>query len=62
MKEYIKPEIQVIRIVQQTCLLAASEIVLTDDTIIDDMSDQLVREFDTTENFDFDTKEDGLDF
>lgn len=62
MKEYIKPEIQVIRIVQQTCLLAASEIVLTDDTIIDDMSDQLVREFDTTENFDFDTKEDGVDF
>ncbi len=62
MKEYIKPEIQVIRIVQQTCLLAASEIVLTDDTIIDDMSDQLVREFDTTENFDFDTNEDGLDF
>lgn len=62
MKEYIKPEIQVIRIVQQTCLLVASEIVLTDDTIIDDMSDQLVREFDTTENFDFDTKEDGLDF
>lgn len=62
MKEYIKPEIQVIRIVQQTCLLAASEIVLTDDTIIDDMSDQLVREFNTTENFDFDTKEDGLDF
>jgi hypothetical protein len=62
MKEYIKPEIQVIRIVQQTCLLAASEIVLTDDTIIDDMSNQLVREFDTTENFDFDTNEDGLDF
>ncbi len=62
MKEYIKPEIQVIRIVQQTCLLAASEIVLTDDTIIDDISDQLVREFDTTENFDFDTNEDGLDF
>ena len=62
MKEYIKPEIQVIRIVQQTYLLAASEIDISNDVVIDDMSNQLVRELDIVEDYDFDVEEDSFDF